>query len=296
MTNPIIFFTKIGAPKEKASVCLLLASLRAFGGVWSDCPFWIFAAAPEQVACDELTGLGARVLPLEMSPSLRYPFAGLVTACARAEALAPAGTPAVVWLDPNGLIVQPPALFDPGDSCDAALRPVHIRNVGLPPAEPLDAFWGGIYRAVGVEDVALRVTSFIGRQELRAYFNSHGLAVRPSLGLCARWLELFARLVRDETFQAAACGEERHRIFLFQALFSTLVAATLVPERIRILPESYNYPYDLHGQVEAARRPAAINDVVTLCSEDLLPHPDALAGIAVREPLRSWLAERLALE
>lgn len=294
MTQPILFFTKVSAPEEKAGARLLLDSLRAFGGAWSDCPFWVFAAAPEKAACEELAVAGAQVMPLAVPPALRYPFASLVSACARAEELAPAGTPALVWLDPNSLIVRPPALFDPGDSFDAALRPVHIRNVGLPPSAPLDAFWSSVYRAVGVEDVALTVTSFIGRQKLRAYFNSHGLAVRPSLGLCAHWLELFARLVADEGFQAAACGDEAHRIFLFQALFSTLVAATLDPARIRILPESYNYPYDLHGQADAAQRAGAINDLVTLCSEDLLSHPDAIRGIEIREPLRSWLAERLA--
>ncbi len=290
MSSPILFFTKISSPDEEAGARLLIQSLRSFGGALSACPFWIFAC---NTPCADLADTDVQVIPLSVPQTLHgYPFASLVSACRRAEELAPAGTPALVWLDPNCLIVQPPLLYDLGDSIDAALRPVHIRNVGLPPGQPLDAFWSGIYRVVGVEDVALTVTSFIGRQELRAYFNSHSLAVRPSLGLCARWLELFARLVADEDFQAAACGDDLHRIFLFQALFSTLVAATLDPARIRILPESYNYPYNLHQRVDAAQRAAALNDLVTLCNEDQLPHPDQISDIEIREPLRSWLAQR----
>jgi hypothetical protein len=295
MTQPVIFFTKISSPEEKIAAKLLIESLRTFGGALSDCPLWIFNSDPEKNPLDDLAAANVQVLPLAVPDVLRrYPFGSMVSACARAEQLAPAGTTALVWLDPTLLVFQPPLLFDLGSDFDAALRPVHIRNVGLPPGEPLDAFWGGIYAALGVTDVSLTVTSFIDRQVLRAYFNSHALAVRPSLGLFRRWLDLFEMLLGDQAFQAAACGDDLHRIFLFQALFSTLVAATLDPRRVRILPESYNYPYHLHQRAAAAQRVKALNDLVIFCNDDLPPHPDTVTDAEIREPLRSWLAERLA--
>lgn len=291
MPYPTLFFTKVGSPDEKAGARLLIQSLRSFGGALSACPVWIFA---HNTPCGDLADANARVIPFTVPERLRgYPFASLVTACKCAEELAPAGTPALVWLDSNCLIVQPPLLFDLGSAFDAALRPVHIRNVGLPLAEPLDAFWGGIYAALGVTEVPLTVTSFIDRQELRAYFNSHAMAIRPALGLFSRWQELFEKLVADRSFQSTACGDELHRIFLFQALFSVLVATSLPPQRIRILPESYNYPYHLHDRIPAGQRAGALNDLVLVCNEDRLPHPDRVTDIEIREPLRSWLAQRI---
>jgi hypothetical protein len=167
--------------------------------------------------------------------------------------------------------------------------------VGLSPSEPLDAFWRGIYAAVGVEDVPLAVESFIGRQRLRAYFNSHGLAARPGLALFERWYQLFERLVRDERFQAAACQDERHQIFLFQALWSALVASSVDPQRIHILLPAYNYPYNLHDRVPQHRRAAALNDLVCFTFEGRAIHPDVVTDIEIREPLRSWLRARAAM-
>ncbi len=41
-----------------------------------------------------------------------------------------------------------------------------------------------------------------------------------------------------------------------------------------------------------ARSTAALNDRVLVCNEDLLPHPDRVTDIEIREPLRAWLAQR----
>ncbi|MEM5774064.1 MAG: hypothetical protein AAGU05_03610, partial [Anaerolineaceae bacterium] len=172
---------------------------------------------------------------------------------------------------------------------------VHIRNVGLPVNEPMDAFWQGVYRSVGVRDTGFTVQPFIGQDTLRAYFNSHGFSVRAGLGLFTRWAELYAGLVRDAAFQTAACQEEPHRIFLFQAVLSTLAAARIPPQRIRMLPPSYNYPYHLQAQVPAECRAQALNELVTFAFEESLILPDRVTDIEIREPLRSWLQSRAAV-
>ena len=77
-----------------------------------------------------------------------YYFAGKVCASAQAEELATPGVRSLIWIDPACLIVRPPLLFDLGQSFDAAVRPVHIRNVGLPPGEPLNGFWKKICQIV----------------------------------------------------------------------------------------------------------------------------------------------------
>ena len=98
----------------------------------------------------------------------------------------PARIQSLIWLDLECLIVQPPLLYALGNEFDAALRPVHFRNVGLSLTEPLNAFWKGIYDVLGTQDVEYTTESFIDQQCLLAYFNSHGLSTRPSLGLLRR--------------------------------------------------------------------------------------------------------------
>jgi hypothetical protein len=294
MNPDTIFLTNVRTPAGQSAARLLIASLRAFGGALRDCPCWVFATDPQREPCRDLVGPQVEVFPLPVPAALRrYPFGDKVLACARAEELAPAEVKALVWLDLQCLVVQPPMLFALGDEFDVALRPVHIRNVGLPAEAPLDPFWTGIYAALGLSDVPLTVESFVDHQRLRAYFNSHGLSARPTLGLFRQWHELFCQLVGDAAFQAAACADQLHQIFLFQALFSALVASTVAPERLRILPPSYNYPYNLHAQVPADRRPAALNDLVCLTFEGRTVQPDVVTDIAIHEPLRSWLAAHL---
>jgi hypothetical protein len=248
---------------------------------------WPVASHP---AAADLAAPGVEVLALDVPPSLAaYPYGAKVLACARAEARAQASTRSLIWLDPECLVVRPPVAFDLGAHADAAVRPVHLRGVGLTPREPLDAFWGGICAALGVEDLGLSVESFVEGVRLRAFFNSHGFAVRPGLGICRRWLELFEALVEDAAFQQAACGDDLHRIFLFQAVFSALVDSSVEPARLRILPPGYTYPYNLHARVPEGRRAAALDDLVSFAYEGRSLRLVEVGDVEIREPLRSWL-------
>jgi hypothetical protein len=294
MKTPAIFATVIQTADGKSRARLLIESLRAFGGSLQDCPFWLFATDPD-IPCHDLADESVQVFPLNIPASVSgYVFAEKVAACARAEELAAqqGETGALVSIDAECLIVNPPSLFALNSGMDAAVRPVHVRNVGLRATDPLDVYWQKIYESVGQPEVRFVVESFVDRQHLRAYFNSHAFSVNPRLGLMRRWLALFEQLVSDRPFQQAACADPFHQIFLFQALWSALLAASLSPERIRLLPPTYNYPYNLHAQVPAARRARALNDLVCLTYEGRSTNPDEIKDIDVTEPLRSWLQGR----
>jgi putative acetyltransferase len=291
--RPAIFTTLVASKAERYRACLMIDSLRAFGGPLKDAPVWVFEADRREAPCRSLEGKGVRLLPLDVPEPIRgYPFAAKVRAGALAEDLAATETRTLVWMNPECLIVQPPVEFGLDPSCDVAIRPVHIRNVGIAPVTPPDPFWVGIYRSVGVDDVAMTVESFVDVQRIRAYFNTHAFAINPSRRLLGDWQEHFEHLVADEAFQHIACGETRHRIFLHQALLSALLAARLGPERIRLLSPGYSYPYHLHDSVHADRKPAALNDLVCVACEDEALDPELIRAIEVREPLRSWLHER----
>jgi hypothetical protein len=289
-----VFVTLVGTAEGRAKAELMIDSLRTFGGAMRECPVWLFEADPEGIPCADLAGNGVEVHPLEVPESLRRNwFAGKVWACARAEEMAGPEVHSLVWMAPDCLVIQPPVLLGLDQDQDAAVRPVHHKNIGLHVDEPLDPFWRGVYQAVGVPDVPVTVRSFVDGERLRAYYNSHVLSVRPARGIFRRWLQLFEELVGDQAFQEAACQDAGHQVFLHQAVLSTLLADSLLSESVRTLPPEYSYPYNLHAEVPAGRRAHALNDLVCIAYEDRPLHPYQVDDIEIREPLRSWLLVRM---
>lgn len=287
----LVFLTLVSTVEERSGVRLLVESIRSFGGPLSGCPIWLFEANPLSVPCGALEGAGVTVLPLDVPQTvLRYWFGGKVAACAKAEERAGPGVQSLIWLNSDSLIVQPPLLFDLAGECDAAVRPVHIRNVGLLATDPVDGFWKRVYDAVGIDEPQITVESFVEGASIRAYFNTHAVAVNPSRGLLRRWLDLFEQLAGDRGFQAGACSDGLHRVFLHQAALSAVVAASLEPGRIRTLPPEYSYPYNLQSAVPPGRRAAALNDLTSVVYEKRPLDPDVMDDIEIHEPLRSWLA------
>jgi hypothetical protein len=288
--NSIVFVTLVGSPEEDEGARLLIASLRAFGGRLSRSSFWVLAMDPEGVSrtCHGLPDVTS--LPLERDAAFpRYPFAAKVNACAQAERMAGRDGCTLVWLNALGLIVNPPLAFDLAPPHAVAFRPVHIRNVGSLAAEPLDAYWAAVYRTVGLADTSQSLESFIGAERLRPYFNTHLFAFDPSLGLMAAWRDLFLQMLADSAFQDASCRDELHRIFLHQATLSALLTRRLEWDRLRFLPPEYSYPLHLHHRIPSDRRPATLNELVCPVFEEPFRYPGALNGLAVREPLLSWL-------
>jgi hypothetical protein len=265
-----VFLTLVRTASERAKAQLLIDSIRSFGGELGRCPVWVFEKDPARAASKDLEGAGVEILPLDMPGTSRgYYFADKVLACARAEALAQAKARSLIWIASDCL---------------------NIRNVGLTPSEPLDEFWRGTYEAVGVRDVRSTVETFVDGQHIRAYYNSHVFAVNPAAGLLRRWYDCFEGLVCDEAFQARACQGEGHQVFLHQAVLSALLATSLEPGRLRLLPPTYSYPYNLHRSVPPERRARTLNELVCIAYEDRSLHPDQVSDIDIDEPLRSWLS------
>ena len=285
--NKTLFLT-VARQENLQEVRLMIDSLRTFGGELQEAPFWVFASDPQSVRALEAGPTCLQSLHLH-DPGNVYLFERKVAACAQAEQLAPSGTTSLVWVDAGMLFTAAPVVFSLDEHHDAAFRPVHVRNVGLPSTEPLDAFWKGICAAAGVKEEGGTVTSFVDGQVLRTYYNSHAFSIRPALGLMGRWYDLFMQLTCDVQFQAEACADEAHQVFLFQALLSALVASHVRTDRLRILPPTYNYPYHLQERIPLDRRLKTLNETVCVACEDLSLHPERLKGMAVIEPLKSWL-------
>lgn len=288
-----VFLTLVGSIRERESARLLIDSIRSFGGALGHSPIWLFEGNPPEAPCNRLQSLGVRVLPLTIPGKVaRYYYSAKVHACARAEDLATSAVRSLIWLSPEFLVVNPPLLLDLAPSFDAAVRPVHFKNVGLLAAEPLDDFWKQIYETVGTNDVHPPVESFLDALRIRPYFNTHAFALDPQKGLCRRWLDCFESLVCDRAFQLRVCSDQSHQVFLHQAILSAIIVTMLAPHRIRALPPEYNYPYNLHPSVPLDRRAPALNDLVTVAYDDRPLDPRVVDDIDIHEPLRSWLSAR----
>ena len=75
---------------------------------------------------------------------------------------------------------------------------------------------------------------------------------------------------------------------------STLIASSVDEGRIRILPPSYNYPYNLQGYIGNSQCAGVLNELVSLTFEGRAIHPKSVMNIEIREPLRTWLELRVA--
>jgi hypothetical protein len=293
--DQITFLTLVRTTRERSCARILIDSIRSFGGILSLCPIWLFEADPQRVPYEGLENMNVQIFSLSVPDTVQhYYFADKVNACAQAEEMVSPGVPSLIWIDPACLVIRPPLLYDLGQAFDAAVRPVHIRNVGLPPEEPLDGFWKKICETVGGHDIPTTVETFVDGQHIRSYFNSHAFAINPSRGLLRQWFECFEALVCDEEYQKETCQDERHQIFLHQAVWSALLVAKLDSKRVRELPPDYNYPYNLHQSVPVGRRAAVLNELVSIAYENRSLDPKQVDDIDIHDPLRSWLATHAA--
>ncbi len=289
----LVFATVAVSADEMRATRLLVESVRAFGGELSSCPIWIFGSRESASPEDLPSELGAEFHELEVPDSMKgFALAEKVVACAEAERLVDRGVRSLVWMSSDTLVVNPPVLYEMDEGHDAALRPVHIRNVGMPVGVPLDNFWQRVMEVAGIQDTDYSVESFVDRALIRAYFNSHSYCANPSIGLFQEWLRCFEKLVNDAGFQEEGCSDELHKIFLHQAVLSALTVAMIPDECIRILPPTYSYPYNLQMSIPPDRRVRAMNELVSVVYEDLPMNPDEIEGIEIQEPLRSWLRDR----
>ncbi len=289
----MIFVTLASNSQERWCARLLVRSLRAFGGDFSSCPVWVYDLNDNLDAWKGMEGQGLQAFHLEMPKSIRgYLFADKVSASAEAERSAGLDD-TLVWLNPECLVLRPPSRFELDLHTDLAVRPVHVRNVGLLASQPLDPFWQAIYNAAGLDDATATVEFFVDGQRLRAYYNCCAYAVNPRAGLLRRWLGLFERMVTDSGFQAGPCAGQQHQIFLHQAVQSALIAKTIPSERIRLLPPEYSYPVHLHHQTPAHKKAAALDDTVVPMIDAFSNSDLSMNGMTIRPALKEWLEDQV---
>jgi hypothetical protein len=245
-------------------------------------------------AKSRLPSLGAELIPVKVDKSdAGFFFMPDVHAAAEAERRLEGEADMLVWMSPNTLVLHEPRELALPKGKSLAYRPVHIMNIGSRFDAPLDGFWTLIYRHCGVDEGRVwSVKTHVDGNILRAYINAGHLAVRPEAHIFETWLRKFKELYMHPDF-TPFYSEGRYRIFMHQAVLSA-VAVTKVPKgELLELPPTYNYPIHLYEEDRTGRRPASVDDLVTVRHEGFYEEPDWEEKMPAGAELKAWLREKM---
>jgi hypothetical protein len=286
---PLSFGTLAVPGPTELDLCCYLASIREFGGPQADAP--LLVGLPEGIGPltgrtrSYLTAIGAQIVPVTIPREvLEFPLGAKVTAAAELERICPTRT--LFFTDRDALLLQPPADLTFGDEPRLHYRPVHHRLIGQRWKEEPDAFWLAVYRECGVSigcsestyaalaasgDLHLTnaMRTHLG-EEIAPYINGGCIAVDCERGIMERWDEVFRVALSAETFRGFFADDQRHALFLHQALLTGIILAHCDESDTHLLSPAYNYPLHLHDEVPPNDRPHTLDDLVLARTEDLL--------------------------
>lgn len=273
---------------------LLAASLRAYGQHLAGLPLRFYCPgssadfAPQAMRIFQ--DCGVTLCPLSIpAPLLEFSYAAKVFAAAQAETDA-AGSPTLVWLDPDTFFQKAPLAFALPPSAALAYRPVMHNVIGPLYGQPLDAFWEIIFTACGVPHHWLfSMQTVTDRVQLYPYFNAGLLVLRPQLGLLRAWLQEFTRLYQHPDLLPLYAQKRLYAIFVHQAVLAGVLLARLAPEQMRLLPPEYNYPLNLYARDRSPNRPARLEPLTTFRFEDVFEDPAWEEGFPAGAELRAWI-------
>jgi len=294
----LIFAFMVNSGEAEPDAVRLARSIRTFGGEFCFNPIWMLTRQAEEdlspATRGELFSLAVRLVSFEMDEAAAsFPFASYVTAAAMAEALAQGETSCLVMMATDTLVLGPPThlVLPAGKSLGAC--PVHLKLLGSGYREPLDEFWGMIYRTCQVDEEGVYpMQTIVDEQIVRPYFNAGLLAVRPERGLLRAWKSDFDELYRQPEFETYYRSNELYHIFMHQMVLAGSALSSLKPEEFQQLPFEMNYPLHLHSRVAELKRPANLNQLITCRYEDfdeVFHSPEAGSLPQIDQDLMDWL-------
>jgi len=289
-----VFLTYIKDKEDLACVKILIKSLRDFGGTYSKEALYVFMQKRLD-AFNELVLDNVFVIPIELDEPLHsYPFAYKVFAVSALQDFITPLPTTIIWLDPSAIILRQPSLFDLKDRRQLALRPVHVKNVGICRDDAIDTYWSHIYNTVEVEYGSLySVKSYVDQEDLFPYYNCGIYALHHHGKVLSMWWDVFKKLVLDVQFQGSHCASCLHKVFLHQSIFSALICKHLSSEDVRILPPEYGYPLHFHNKLSSMGKQIALEDVVCMLgyNEDMSKEEKLEIFQGSPSRIKTWLLQ-----
>lgn len=287
------FLTYVASPDQEKAATILLRSLRCFGGSLAKAPFFVAQVDAKDWQPGRLRKAGAGMIAVPAAPdSPPYPFLAKVLAIAAAEKQLQGKYQTVVYMDAETIVLNEPSAWVLAAGKSMAIRPVHLVNqVGVNSGQPLDDYWKGIYGRLGqLPADRPPLHSLVDEQDIHPYYSCVIMAFDPALGLMAQWEKAALALMADKAFQESACRDQRHRIFLHQAVLSALLNLRLPLERIALPSHLDNYPMSLHERMPAGLQPRSLDAVACLYVDSLWQNrPDWWRGLPANEKIAAFL-------
>ncbi|HZA89557.1 MAG TPA: hypothetical protein VE401_04935 [Solirubrobacterales bacterium] len=283
---------RVARGKLEAQSLLLVESVRAWGGTLARAPVYAFTSpedSPSEETMERLSAHDVSHVELSLdSPYREPPVLNKVFVSAWAEreleheVLAFVDSDTVFLDDPRELTL---------DGWLAATKPVgNSRTAGSTgPGDPNEPYWQRVYELLGVRSWPF-VTTTVDRARIRAYWNTGLIAARRSAGLFQAWEEALVRL-----FEAGCVFKKP--VLMEQVAWAGVIAD--IHDRVRILPEEYNYPLPKRTLLPPGVRDLELDELVHVHYHRWGHLPGFLGE--VRPPLDSgtdryrWLEERFPL-
>lgn len=280
---------------------LLIESIRAFGGVFSNLTLWCLVPTIKMELSkpfrDLLDKAGVQLVLFDVeSDVIRFPFAADVVAAQHAEAKANHDFDLLVWLGANTIVFHEPNQFLIPVRKQVGYRPVHHINIGALADQPINPFWTHVYQACRVPPERLfPMETHVDARKIRPYINATSLVIRPGQGLFAAWQDIFFKSYQRPEFTELYRQDEQYAIFMHQAILSGIILTMFRPRDLIQLPNTYNYPLHLWDQDITALRPHRLTDLVTVRHEGFYKDPDWPGKMPEGDGLKQWLAGHILM-
>ena len=291
--SDLAFLICVERGRLESEAILLVESLREWGGRLAGSPVYAFAPRPghepQPATVERLEALGTTLVtePL-VERFAQTPTFNKVAVSAWAERELEHET--LVFTDTDAAFFSEPAELVGGDWV-AALRPVDRRIAGSKGKGKNEPFWRKMYAELGVSERPF-VETTVGQMRIRAYWNTGLVAARRSAGLFSAWETALERLFDAEIVQ------NRWPQFMDQLSWAGVTAD--LHDRIRILPDSYNYPLPHRQALAPSARDLDLAQIAHMHYRLWLHLPEALAEVSPQfdpgSDRHAWLEQRLPLE
>lgn len=220
------FYTCIESGRLEPEVVMMVRTLRAFGGRFSQCP--VLAIQPRtgpSIAKSTLRELEKLQVSYIKRP-LRHRFdwlgfANKPQAAVMADELA--RTRHVAWLDADVLVVAEPVALDAAENnahevlaCVEELGPV---STG--PGDRFEPFWQAMAEGAGMPEGMPFVTTGPSGKRIRLHFNSGVFRFHRGSGFANRYLELFEKL-----YALRIMPKDDPTMFLHEQIIFSMAAAS----------------------------------------------------------------------
>ncbi|MBN2093452.1 MBL fold metallo-hydrolase [candidate division KSB1 bacterium] len=291
--SKLAIMTYISNHEQARSVKALVQSIRDLSGPYRESKIYVVLADPENLPCKSLQDKQVELIPLVMDKTfMNYPLAIKAFVAAQVEKIAKNKYRTLVWFDPGVIVLNSLDDLNLVNDFDAAVRPVSLVNaIGISPGVAPNDYWVPIYQETGLDYQKLpTVETIVDEVKIQPYYNCEVYSLNPKLGICAEWVKILTKLLKDENYQKNSCTTFLRKLFLHQAVLSGVINLKVKPNKIKPLPLTSGYPFNQHQQLSPKKQITSFNKLSVVIFDDTWErNPAWMNKIEINEPLKTRL-------